>query len=259
MAFLCFVGGSSSNPTCQQFMYIFRRLLVNAGVKAGRGSNVSPMDQTVCLPLKQNTQLLSDRTSVQVISPFEDVPNDHCYSACLSRNSQAFVDNIVVYIAGFVVRKVYCKIACDSCRPSLLAQTSQHPINQYFEGMFHLLNLKDKGGLVVPSQGVVLLLLAAEKAIRRLQNVTSARSVCEKKAVVYTVKREYGCLDPLNLGEHILETQTGVDNHFYDLMEILIAVYFDLRQRHIARVHTSQMKATSVRQKFTKFILFQGD
>jgi len=45
----------------------------------------------------------------------------------------------------------------------------------------------------------------------------------------------------------------------FDIIQVLVFTYYDIRQKHVARVHTFEMKSSSVRQKLTKLILFNGD
>ena len=90
-------------------------------------------------------------------------------------------------------------------------------------------------------------------------NFLSAKNVCSQETVQYIVKREIGSQDPLLLGNHILDTQCGIDNHYFDLLHLLVCTYYSIRQNHVARVHTKRMKNVFVRQKLTKIILFKGD
>ena len=53
------------------------------------------------------------------------------------------------YISGFVVRKIQKKLSCEVCRAVTAAVTSS------FDQSSHLLELKNNGGLMIPSQGTV--------------------------------------------------------------------------------------------------------
>ena len=46
---------------------------------------------------------------------------------------------------------------------------------------FHLLKLKNKGGLVTPSQGTVKILMLIEKSLRQTMNALSAKNVHKKQ------------------------------------------------------------------------------
>lgn len=242
-------------------MGTFRRLIVHAGVTVGNKGNVVQVDNTQMLNIQTESAALLVQKEKEEQSPFEDTSRlrtdcvDHGYACSFSKSVEGFVDNIVVYISGFVVRKAMLKISCVACRSCLVTSN----ILEHYSPMYQLLELKNKGGLLVPSHGLVNLLLATEKLMRRMMNVTSARSLCSKREVLYAMKSEYGGSDPLCLGDHIMETQHGIDNHFFDLLNLLVDIYYTLRQRHIARLHTSNTTGMSVRQKLTKLILFKGD
>ena len=74
------------------------------------------------------------------------------------------ITNIVTYIAGYVVRKMISVIHCDICRISLVSQraTSRDLESHQF------INLRNNGGLVTPADGVIVVLMCAEKMLRLL-------------------------------------------------------------------------------------------
>ena len=61
------------------------------------------------------------------------------------------VENALVYIAGFVVRQILRKLSFAVCRWSLVRDA----VPSSFDKNFHLLTLKNNGGLVIPSLGTV--------------------------------------------------------------------------------------------------------
>jgi len=64
--------------------------------------------------------------------------------------------------------------------------------------------------------------------------------------------------DVFQLGDHIVDTQHGVDNHHFTLIRLLVHTFLRLRQHHIAKLHTLRMHDSNVRSKLTKTILFKG-
>lgn len=73
---------------------------------------------------------------------------DHSY---LPTQFGGLVENALVYREGFVVRQILRKLSCDVCRASLVRDA--RPAS--FDKSYHLLALKNNGGLVIPSQGTV--------------------------------------------------------------------------------------------------------
>ncbi|CAL8348355.1 unnamed protein product [Boreogadus saida] len=82
-------------------------------------------------------------------SPFADIPAlvpDH---SNLPVRYDGLVDNALVYISGFVVRRALKKLSCDVCRASLVTEAAFANKDQ----SYHLLCLRNNGGLVIPSEG----------------------------------------------------------------------------------------------------------
>ena len=213
------------------------------------------MDNTESVSLSVQDVSCSLQHEVIVPSPFEEVSIDHSYHSWVSPSFTSVVEGTVCYISGFVVKKALQHLTCNTCRESLVSSN----IPKRSDNMYHLLVLKNRGGLVIPSLGTVTILLATERAIRRLMNIHSVKNICSKQQVLYQLKAEYGACDPFSLGEHIIDTQDGIDNHYFSIIELLVAIYYNLRQHHIAKVYTQRNHALPVRQKLTKTILFKGN
>ena len=209
------------------------------------GTNLIGIDTAATSALVQGNE--------SVVSPFEN--NWIVANLEPSEKYPLLLENIVVYISGFVVRKVATKIGCDTCRQSLFVSA----VPEHKKPSYSLLIMRDMGGLVTPSPGTVAILMATEAALRRNMNVASASHKCSRFKVLQSVKQQCGANDILCLSDHITESQHGIDNHYYSVIELVVTTYINLRQKHIARLHTRQMKQTSVRKKLTKLILFKGD
>ena len=229
-------------------------MLIRCGVEPGRTGNVTELDSTglVC-----SSSLGSNIAEDTAPSPFTQDSSkiilDHDYHSIIPADFNKVVDNTVVYIAGWVVKKAMSKIRCDICREFLI--TTDIP---EYNKAYHLLTLKNRGGLVVPSCGTVAVVKASEKAIRQLMNIRSVKRMCKLAQVQYVVKSELGSSDVFSMGSHILQTQHGIDNHYFDLISVLVHIYFHLRQHHIAKTYHLREQGAAVRQALTKTILFKG-
>lgn len=109
---------------------------------------MAALDETVSLSAVE----MSTVESVEEFpSPFANISalvSDHSY---LPTRFGGLVENAVVYVAGFVVRKVLHRLSCNVCRWSLVRDA----VPASFDKNFHLLTLKNNGGLVIPSLGTV--------------------------------------------------------------------------------------------------------
>ena len=75
---------------------------------------------------------------------------------------------------------------------------------------------------------------------------------------VYIVRKRIGPEDVFLLGEHIADTQYGIDSHHHTLLTLVVSLFFKLRLHHIAKTTTLSLQSGSMRQKLTKTVLFKG-
>ena len=194
--------GWNNNPTTVQFLHIYKRMLMRAGVEPSSYGN--------CVSFAEDEE---DET------PIDDSGVSHDMS--LSR----FVVNVVAYVAGFVVRKTLPRLPCTECRCALVS-TSVEDIDPVER---HLLTLKNNGGLVVPSKDVIDLLKIVENCYRVMEDCRGGYHIAS------VVMREL-------INTSLFNTMHFVESdHFYHLVQSLILCYVDLRGYHIARNHNIQM------------------
>ena len=99
------------------------------------------------------------------------------------------VGNIVCCIAGFVVRKAIARLSCSTCEEALISR--QEPAD--LASHYHLLRLKDRGGLVTPSEGVLKVILTAEEELRRRsQRLDSAQRTVQRRVLESAVLGRIG-------------------------------------------------------------------
>jgi len=92
--------------------------------------------------------------------------NDHDYIILCTQNPYTFSDfsnEIIIYIAGFVVHKLTSTLHCDTCLKSLCSANKE----SFFNSLITLKNRCDnRGGLTYPSDDVILICLHTEKILR---------------------------------------------------------------------------------------------
>jgi len=127
-------------------------------VSASNVANVTQQDNTDLLHLSPDCD---EQSLQQFLTP--DITTDHEY--CRVNELSLLVIHVVEYIAGWVVRNLSPMIACDDCRSCLVdaADTKKNSSS--------LLEIKNNGGLVRPSAGVVTVLSNAEKVLRECLNI----------------------------------------------------------------------------------------
>ncbi|KAL2096888.1 hypothetical protein ACEWY4_006095 [Coilia grayii] len=238
-------GGWNNNPSACQFQAIFRRLMVRCGVTPSETGNVAPQDNTVSLSAMEIW-----RTAEQHPSPFAEISAVVCDHSYLPTRFGSLVENAVVYIAGFVVRQILRKLCCDVCHASLVRDA----VPSSFDESYHLLVLKNNGGLVIPSEGTVKVIRAAEGVIRR----ASVKQPPNVSMVTHIVREEIETEDVFLLGQHIEETQFGFDNHHSNLLSLVVSMFVKIRLHHIAKFTFVNLQKENTRKKSCKAELFQG-
>jgi hypothetical protein len=114
-------GGFNNNPTAKQFQATFKKLMFRSGVALTPSdcANITAQDDTTfVIPdtaqyASSSTDDICDSGELNFVM-FEDAVDDHGYSMATMRLSP-FVDNILVYIAGWVVRAVMKRLRCLDC------------------------------------------------------------------------------------------------------------------------------------------------
>ena len=98
----------------------------------------------------------------------------------------------------------------------------------------------------------------AEKFLRQHVSATNAKDEIKIKELIRQTLTSIGSKDIFNLGDHIRDTQDGIDNHSYLLLKSIVYEFFKLRQYQRAKINTQNLKSSGLRQKLTKTILFSG-
>ena len=176
-----------------------------------------------------------------------------CLSALLPALSQ-YVENVISYIAGFVVRHLLQKLKCSECRHLLVdAENVSAPTCSF-------LKLKNNRGLVVPSAGVVRVVQLCEQHFRRLtcvdQPVHAIARLGEKLQMAVLCDVDYNNI--FSSTDHCADTLQGIDSHISSLIRQIVRFFLDIRTLHVARTWNDSQKGTMIRQSMTKLILFKN-
>lgn len=239
-------GGWNNNPSAKQYAAIHRRLLSRAGVSIGTTGNVLPQDETELLVIHDDER-----------------PNKSCFEqpqidaefnpSCIANmHLSPFVDDVVGYIAGWVVRKVQQRLKCIDCMECLVSRADG-------EASSCLIQVKNNGGLVVPSKGMLEIVKQAERVMRstldvsRVQN-TSAWGVELEMHVLQCIPRTIF----QDSQQHFDETCHGVDSHYFSLIRLIVRTYCMVRRFHSVNLTNMGLKGKSVRHHLTKTVLFKG-
>ena len=80
---------------------------------------------------------------------------------------------------------------------------------------------------MIPSEGTVKVIRCTERFIRNVQPPLPN--------LQHMVRNEIALEDVFVLGEHIENTQFGIDNHHFMLLSLVVGCFYTLRMHHIAK------------------------
>jgi hypothetical protein len=281
--FFCAVrgrGGWNNNPTARQFKAAYKRLIVHQEVKSVSTGNCIPQLATDILTISSKISQKEDETDAyEAIQSLRSVgldPDgsreetsgatghniDHDYDQIPEfKQLSPFVENVVVYIAGFVVKKLLMKVSCADCKSALTLLSSLSANECEGTSNLCLLTKKNRGGLKTPSADVVSVCQLSEKCFRSLLH-----SNCNKPPSGHRVKSAlviqilsllvdsdvFACLH-----EHLLYGDPTTD-HRVRLMKQVCMQYLSIRFYNAGKTFTQQLQGDKVRSVLNKTILFKG-
>ena len=203
------------------FAYIYRRILARAEVTPSNTGNVTVQDgseleecDTILLPVLET-----------------DSPID---AGALF--GSLYLKNATVYIAVWVVQKLIANLKCHECRQALVTVPSN-----VFQREHHLLRLKNGGGLLVPSDGVVVVVSAVERCLSNGDHKNVTLIATQIAVMHYLEGRVHHLFDH----EHFDDADTTIDNHLFSLVNLIVKHYFNLRQHHSCKLQNHRRTCDS--------------
>ncbi|ELU17521.1 hypothetical protein CAPTEDRAFT_195474 [Capitella teleta] len=109
---------------------------------------------------------------------------------------------------------------------------------------FRFLHLKNRGGLVCPSAGVLKIATLTETFLRTQDNLP----LLKVQLLVLSRLGNLNVFDSVDFEDHVANTTVGLDNHYFCL----------IKQHHFTRLLNQRVHANNIRRKNTKTILFMG-
>jgi len=233
--------GFNDNPNAQQLKCAVRDILCMKMKDLITGN---------CVPQEESSTMISPLQTFKTIAYEDDDVEDEeeviIPQLDISPDSAAFMNVIVVYIAGYTISKLCRSLACPGCICLLIPEEVE--LNETY-----LLILKrDNGGLCYPSKAVVNVCSTVESHVRfwknkGLQNmkkekvIESSLNACEKN----------GLISALDCQKH--------ENHGSDLVKSLMMKYLEARLHHLARETTASVVPNTNRNLNKKGTHFAGN
>lgn len=260
-------GGGNNNPNVRQFKAAMKKILVHAEIRN--------IDSGNCIPLEEISIL--HVSSVRKIIPSEDVinssarlarlhdddvednydeldnltnfMNDHSYMLDVREISE-FSTNVIQYIAGYVVIQLKKKLRCEDCINALILTSREEKNN--------LISVKSRGGLIQPSEDVIMICRKCEIEIRCIIHTNDRKSISHFNEHYISNKVLTRFINTKvfhNLSQHAYD-QPPLENHVLHLTRAVIKKYVKIRLHYIA-LNTCD-NSNSQRHFFNKLVLFKG-
>lgn len=264
--------GWNNNPNVLQFKAAMKSLLVKNSIRASLTANCTTFnaENDVQFKLtwakKKNVQNWHDNIdSVDSImyndNVFDDDENEELYRSITVSENSFLKDNILYYIAGFVVKAIIRTLTCKGCIANIIRKVGEKQYN--ISAYTMLIDIKNKGGLVYASNDVYKIVCATETEFR--QSLTEGQNKLTKDAyfkIIHRVKRRYVLHTDLfpNNDDCYEEFEIGVDTpHRLQLITIICQKYLTIRMySHLNTLNKDVINPVSKRQKLSKLILFNN-
>ncbi|XP_031340501.1 uncharacterized protein LOC116168691 [Photinus pyralis] len=251
-----------------QFYHTFKRLLVRHDLRNIKG-NCTIQDSTYLLSAVPSTSQRKiyaiSVDDLHMIKKFgldcSDMQiGDHDYAIPNLPPLTAFCQNVVGYISGFVVRMMKRKIKCQTCIVSLhdVASTSST-----IDTALLLVDQRDKGGLLRPSNDLMEVMFIVEKNIKKVFTITDGKmpkddnfylTFCHQLAMSMFAENKFF----KSLDDHRLECSILEESHIMRVIKTAVFCYTKIRLHHVTRRQSQLARGELIRKKYTKLILFSN-
>lgn len=253
-------GGHNNNPTTIQFKSALKKLLINTEIKDIHSGNCISLENVSILHISstKSIDIINDSTPTYRLQDNDNYSWDNlieileCHSYFSdTRIITEFSEQIIAYIAGFIVKYLYNKIRCENCLSSLQSTDNNKRI-------FSLINFKNKYNLIFPSIDIfnvckkceIVLRFALKENENALMQYKFSISYLTSQVLPYFLHNDNIFSELIN---HSIE-QNPLSNHRIHLIKCICEKYFSVRLFYISK----QSKKVTLRHHYNKITLFSG-
>lgn len=243
--------GSNNNPTCRVFESCYKKLLIHTEVKSSKTANAIPLDGTSILDCGVKITKSFEGDDMEKSEDYMKFTNefrDHDY-LCRYFLSE-YIEDVIAYISGFVVKSVSRKINCKKC---IVLLEGDSPLSK-------LQSRKTYGKLKKASNFVVKVCSQAEKCIKVIKNKGALNLIKTehlKKGLVNTSLR-YLSQNIFDIfGNHVYDFEP-LNDHCIIVTKLILDKYIEIRLHHEFSNMLKLDNRPRVRSLLTKSILFQN-
>lgn len=179
-----------------------------------------------------------------------EVESDNDGNFIIDQTELQYTHNVIEYIAGFVARKLKKKILCNEC---VLVIISSESIDQ--SSPTSLLCVKNKGGLIKPSEDVVNICKVAESTFKsNIGKISKQGNIIQYLIIKSSAHLKINSLFTA-ISNHILN-QSPLSNHLLQIVNLILKIYLTIRLHHFNK--TNSQPQIRIRSFLTKQIHFKN-
>lgn len=239
-------GGFNNNPNAVQFKAAFKRLLIRAEIRDAGFGNCIPLEQINILTCSSKTNPVAAINELTERNSFVELPEDDSdlfeeFIHCMYNSLSNYSESVVTYISGFISRKLARSVKCCICANLLFGDP-----NAYKKSF---ITLKNRDGLIYPSQDVTSILMKVEKILKGVFQMQLRSELYYLHVFRFFMEH----FDESNLFKSNCEHDT---THRLLLIKSIVQTYMDLRFKYYGKKTTEKI---SFRSYFNKIILFRNE
>lgn len=213
-------GGFNNNPTSRQFEAAYKRLLIQSEISAGNRGNAISLEEISILACSSGFNRNEDNENLEECEKSKEI-EEHIHKAISENNYlnssvwdiTLYVEDVVSYIAGFVVKAIKTYLACLTSQ-SLIEDEETHSLLQ---------QQKTYGRLVKASKLVINVCKIAEKFFRFFNKRTGIFSI-KKNLIALLINGTLQIL-PASIydifGDHLFDDDP-LNNHCHFLITLIL-------------------------------------
>lgn len=251
-------GGCNTNPTARQFKAIYKKLIIKSELRDFDSGNCKSLEDISILSCESAVDKINLTSEQKQLWENPDDELKEIYEQALfdeeievmTRDITEVTFPVIVYIAGFVVNALLRRLKCDVCVSALLATEDSR--NHRF------IKLKDRGGLIFPSDDVVNICKKMEVIIKKTVLHENKFRVSSKYTKTLLVPKALEHFIGINTFESINYhqfDQDAMDNHVIQLIKCVMEKYIDIRLHFLSKNVTTKL---SKRQLLSKYLHLTG-
>lgn len=242
-------GGHNNNPTCRLFINIFKQLLLHADIKGSDNANSVLLDDTALLKIANEISCDDEHENHYVM-----LNDNEQNKMVLAPQNEFYVHDAVCYTAGFVCRKILKISKCFICPLVLTHQpesTDDNNNGTKDEYRSKLIDIKNRGGLIYPSEDVINICKITENIFKTFY--VSRKGIFQKLVKLTAKNIPRSCLQI----KHPYTKKVNESSHRFQLLVKIISLYLQMRINKYEK--QKQRPKKRIRRLYTKYILFNHE